>query len=275
MSLSSSYLVSAARSSSSRGWPARSTFGALEHVADPEYLVQLYETEPYLATCVTRFLRSPLRRAGGAMVITTKEHRAAIERALDLDEINVAAAERRGQYVFLDAAETLEAVLVDGSPEPQRFRRIVGRRVGGLCGRWSHVRAVGEMVSLLWRKGNQAASHAVEGQWDALRRRHEFTLLAAYRVDRSAEDLAGAALARVCASPARLLPPQRSLGADWLRSLRPPHAAVHERPASPTGRPTGRSTRPEASRVERAGRPRRLVRPVTLEAPEAVEAARG
>ena len=235
MSLSSSFTPVPAAPPSS-GWPLRSTFQALEHVTDTEHLVQVYETEPYLVTCVTRFVRDTLRRGGGAIVVATEEHRAAIEEALDNEELSVAAAKRRGKYVDLDARRTLDAVCFDGAADPERFRRIVGARLAELSRRWTHVRAFGEMVPLLWREGRHAAAHALEEQWQAARREHGFALLSGYPVDALADDFARAALARVCCTDARVLPPQRSLPEGFLAGLTAAGAEGTARARSPRGR---------------------------------------
>ena len=51
---------------------------------------------------------------------------------------------------MLDAAETLSKLMVDGAPDPRRFRELIG----GLMARVGHegrrIHAFGEMVTMLW-----------------------------------------------------------------------------------------------------------------------------
>ena len=224
MSLSSSYLtVPAQRPQSS--WPARSAFQALDDVADAEHLVQLYETEPYMIACVSRFLGASLRAGGGAFVVTTPAHREAIEAALDLEEICVGAASRRGQYVAVDAERTLDSLGADGNTNAAAFRHRVGKRLGELSRRWRHVRVFDETDAILWREGRHGDAAALEREWNAARRRHRFVRLSTYPTCGLSDDFARAAFARLCAGAVRVLPPQRSIGPGVLRALRAPRGA--------------------------------------------------
>ena len=205
---------------SGAGWPARTTFSALEQVADTEHVVQFYETDPFLVACVSRFVRGPLRRGSGAVVIATSEHLAELEKSLDLEELSVEVAGRRGQYVGLDAEEILDAVLVDGLPDARRFRRIVGKHVAVLASRWARVAAFDQMAGVLWQQGRPEAAQMLHEQWRGLARTHRFALLSAYPVAEIADDRARAALVRMCSAYGRVLPPQRSGRMERDRSLR-------------------------------------------------------
>ena len=205
---------------SASGWPARTTFSTLEHVADTEHVVQFYETDPFLVACVSRFLRDPLRRGRGAIVIATSAHLAELERSLDLEELSLEVAGRRGQFVGLDAEETLDALLVEGLPDAKRFREVVGAHLAALGSRWSRVSACGEMAGLLWARGRPEAAQMLQEQWRALARSHRFALLSAYPVGAVTDDRSRAALVRMCSAHGRVLPPQRSSRVDWDRLLR-------------------------------------------------------
>ena len=79
--------------------------------------------------------------------------------------------------MLLDARETLELFMVDGSPDPFRFHTQVARLVTE-AGR--PVRAFGEMVALLWDDGNVAGAIELEGLWNDLLQHQRFTLLCGY-----------------------------------------------------------------------------------------------
>jgi CheY-like chemotaxis protein len=240
---------------SAAGWPARATLSTLERVADAEHVVQLYESDRFLVACVGRFLREPLRQGGGAMVIATVEHRAPLERALDLEELSVDAAGRRGQYVHLDADETLRAILVDGFPDHRRLRDVVGTRLAALASRCSRVSVFGEMAGLLWNRGSHDGAQMLHEQWRALSRMHRFALLSGYPVGAIADEQSAAALVRMCSAYGRVLPPQRSSRVDWdevrgraYRARRPvgAGAAVED---SPPALPASVSSAPGRRRV--------------------------
>ena len=206
-------LEASTRSSGAPTVPAPSSL--LDHEVGTEHLVQFYETESFLAACVGRFLRGALSADGGAVVIATAEHLAAIQAALDLEEPSATAARERGQLVWLDAAETLDALLVDGIPDPARFEQAVETRLAALGRRWGSVHAFGEMVALLWKEKRRDAAYALEDLWNAAAERHRFALLCAYPIQEFGEDLSGPAFARVCACHSRVLPPERAHTSTW------------------------------------------------------------
>lgn len=215
----------------------------MEHVADAEHLVQLFETAPYLVACVSRFLGDSLRAGGGAFVIAEPEHRQGIEAALDLEEICVGAASRRGQYLALDRERTLEWITAGGRADAAGFRRSVGKRLAELSRRWHHVRVFDGMDALLWQEGRHGEAATLEREWVAAGRRHRFARLSAYPACGLSDDFARVAFSRLCAGPVRVLAPQRSIQPDVLRALRAPRAA-----------PPRRRRRPEPRRRAEAGR---------------------
>jgi hypothetical protein len=83
---------------------------------------------------------------------------------------------------MLDAEETLERFMDGDMPDVARFLDVIG----GALFRASRarpkrfLRAYGEMVDVLWRRGNRRAAIAVEGLWNELAREHAFSLLCAY-----------------------------------------------------------------------------------------------
>jgi hypothetical protein len=82
--------------------------------------------------------------------------------------VDVEAARERGQMTVLDAEELLSRFMRDGMPHPPTFlglaADIVGQARAG--GRYPRVRWWGEMVNLLWERGNVAASMKLEDLFD-------------------------------------------------------------------------------------------------------------
>lgn len=197
----------------------------MEHISGAEHLVQLYETEPYLVACASRFLGDSLRAGGGALVLAAPEHRRGIESALDLEEISVGAASRRGQYLVLDPERALDLITADGRPDAAAFRHSVGKRLAELSRRWHQVRVFDETGPLLWQGGRHREAAALEREWGAAGRRHPFARLSGYPACGLTDDFARSAFSRLCAGPVRVLPPQRSIEPNVLRALRAPRAA--------------------------------------------------
>jgi signal transduction histidine kinase/ActR/RegA family two-component response regulator len=202
---------------SAREWTARETVGLSVQELAPhagwgemngsDHFVQFYETDEFLVDSLGGYIGAGLMGDESCIVVATDAHREALEERLQADGLNVAASRARGQYVSLDAAETLAKLLVDEEPEPGRFHEIIGDIVtcasaGGRKG----VRIFGEMVALLWAEGRYDSAIRLEELWNDLRKTHSFQLLCGYPMDK----LGGAALAEplhhVCVGHSRVIP---------------------------------------------------------------------
>ncbi len=164
-----------------------------------EHLVQFYEDSQTLVETLDGFIGGALRAKGAGVVIATREHLDALESTLTAGGIDLAAAQRNGQYIALEAGETLNQILANGWPQPDLFRVRVGTLIDKAQARWGSVRAFGEMVGLLWEGGAQGAALRLEGLWNELGRTQQFALLCGYHVSQLRQgdrQLIG----RICAS---------------------------------------------------------------------------
>jgi anti-sigma regulatory factor (Ser/Thr protein kinase) len=93
-------------------------------------------------------------------------------------EPDVAGDDHR--LVLLDAATTLTTLLVDGAPDRSLLVEGLGALVGQLASEGRPVRAVGEMVALLWADGNVAGAFGLESAWNELADELRFSLLCPY-----------------------------------------------------------------------------------------------
>lgn len=159
--------------------------------ADPEaHFVQLYGSDDRLLTRnVTRFLAEGLRRGDGLITVASPEHSGSIARQLG-DERGYSRAVLEGQLVFLDAQTTLDRLMVDGRPDAELFQNIIGGGVQEVQMRAGHtgVRAYGEMVGLLWKRGEYVAAVELEQLWNRLLRSSNIRLFCGYPIDVFSED---------------------------------------------------------------------------------------
>ena len=139
--------------------------------------VHLYGSDDELVRSVADSFQAALAAGGATLLVATAAHRRAIEadlaaRGVDLD---------RHDHLALDAHVTLEALLVDGVPDPGRFAEIVASVVAGLCATRSGVTIYGELVGLLWDRGEVLAALLIEDLWNELGNRLSFALSCGYR----------------------------------------------------------------------------------------------
>jgi len=167
----------------------------LQHPAH-DHLVQVYRDRDFLAEAVTHYLREGLRLGEAGLVIARPENR------------RLFAAGLRGANAvhMLDADQTLAAFMVDGMPEWKAFQRVCGGAIRELRLQYPGVRAYGEMVDILWQRGERTAALRLEDFWNDLRREQPFSLLCAYAMDPLQADAYGGALESVCRCHTHLIP---------------------------------------------------------------------
>jgi hypothetical protein len=164
-----------------------------------DHIVQVYQDEDFLDEAVSEYMRPGLDAGEAAILIAVPEHRT---RFASL------AGERvqHGQIVLLDADETLGTFMRDGMPDWQAFHEIVGGAIAGLRLEYPAVRAYGEMVDVLWRRGNREAAIRLEEHWNELMKLQTFSLFCAYRMDPLDAGSYGGALERICGCHTHLIP---------------------------------------------------------------------
>jgi hypothetical protein len=145
--------------------------------------VHFYDRPSSLVDRVCEFVREGFRADDAAIIICTPEHLQSIDACLETRGFDLNALRESGQYVALDAAQTLDLFIVNGRPDRQRFSDVVGGQLLRTHAAYPRVRAFGEMVALLWAAGNSRAALELEDMWNELLGHHPFSLLCAYPLD--------------------------------------------------------------------------------------------
>jgi signal transduction histidine kinase/CheY-like chemotaxis protein len=173
---------------------------------EAEHFVQFYETDVFLLNSLGGFVSAGLKAGDACIVIATKAHREALEERLTAQGLDVAAAVASGQYLALDAAETLSQFMVNGQPEPSRFAEIIGDILARAALGGRRVRAFGEMVALLWAEDNQAGAIRLEELWNDLQKTNFFSLFCAYPMNGFGGEEFFEPLGHVCARHSSVIP---------------------------------------------------------------------
>lgn len=144
--------------------------------------VKFYADDASLCGTVSAFLTENLAGGLPAILIATAAHEAGILQVLGGRSVNWEKAVRDGVLVLRNAESTLDAFMVDGRPDKQLFERQVGALIGSHSARHNGapVRAYGEMVDVLWKRGDRQAAIELEALWNELAARHRFALLCGY-----------------------------------------------------------------------------------------------
>lgn len=148
------------------------------------HAVQFYHYDTYLLDALGGVIGEAVCTGGAALVIATEAHREGLEQCLRTRGLNLAAIRERGRYAALDAEEILSKFMLNGQPDAGRFAQIIGDLIecakANVEGDHRRITVFGEMVALLWMRGQGDAAIQVEKFWNGLAQKHSFTLRCAY-----------------------------------------------------------------------------------------------
>ena len=141
--------------------------------------VHFARTHEHAVAAVVDMVCDAIDSGRAVVLVATGLHRRWIE-----DELHQRGVSAEELHV-LDAATTLAALLVDGTPNRERFRSMVGACVADVAGRTpAGVSVYGEMVGLLWERGDAVAAMRLEHFWNELQQEIPFSLMCGYLLDR-------------------------------------------------------------------------------------------
>lgn len=143
--------------------------------------MHFYADDRALASSVADYVIDGLCAGQGVLFIAQPTHATAFRDCLAAGGVDA------GDSVHvLDASATLERVMDDRLPDPERFAEVVGGALREASEGRSGVRAYGEMVESLLRQGNVVGAFALEELWNELACELPFSLYCAYHDDLAA-----------------------------------------------------------------------------------------
>jgi len=172
------------------------------------HAVQFYKDGASLARTVARFFEEGLNAGQPAVMIATPSHARAILRALSASGCNVPSLRRTGQLQTLDAEKVLASFMPGATLDPVLFKSNVGDLIERLYDgeKPSSIRAYGEMVDLLWQRGNADGAIRLEILWNQLASHYSFSLMCGYAVGQFYKETRDPRYAEVCAQHSHVLP---------------------------------------------------------------------
>jgi signal transduction histidine kinase len=171
-----------------------------------QHLVQFYESEDYLLMMLTQFVATTLRNGEAGVVVATEPHIRRLHTLLLNEEIDIHAASASGQLTMLDAPATMSKFMVNGKPDPERFRVLFGGLLGEIRSQWPSVRVFGEMVALTAEVNYDTATMDLEELWNDLLDSHDFSLCCAYPLHTFSNESTAGMLLDVCEKHSAVFP---------------------------------------------------------------------
>ena len=146
--------------------------------------VHFYDQDDALVARLRSIMSSAIETGNSVLIVATADHRRQLTAALERRHGNLGSLKIDGRLNFLDADETLALFMVNGRPERELFLVSVGELVkAAKLTAWNGHRGLtvfGEMVAVLWERGNSAGALELEALWNELLSDRAFHLHCAY-----------------------------------------------------------------------------------------------
>jgi hypothetical protein len=199
--------------------------GLLSDAAPRDHIVQLYQDQQFLNRAVCRFAAAALANGEGVILVPTIAHWDAFRPRLEAEGVDVKAAQNRGQLSIVDADDLMPGFMREAMPDAPLFlglaADVIARAHGD--GRYPRVRWWGEMVNILWERGEVAASMNLEDLFDQLADKHGIAIFCSFLMDNFNGDVHARMLPRLGENHSHLIPVE-----DYARLERAVSEALRE-----------------------------------------------
>jgi hypothetical protein len=199
--------------------------GLLSNAAPRDHIVQLYQDQQFLNRAVCRFAASAITNGEGVILVPTIAHWDAFRPRLEAEGIDVKAAQDRGQLTVVDADDLLPTFMRDAVPDSPVFLGLAQNIVKDARreGEYQKVRWWGEMVNILWERGDTGASMGLEDLFDQLAEEQNIAIFCSFVMDNFNGDVHTRMLPRLSENHSHLIPVE-----DYNRLERAVSAALRE-----------------------------------------------
>jgi hypothetical protein len=186
------------------GWVTSSNEVFWGEIAPCEHVVQIYENDEGFLDLLTGFVSGGINAGECAVVIATAAHLTALDKRLASLGYSVPSLISKTQYLPLDAEETLSKFMVNDWPDENLFNKVISEVIVKAKGNSRKVRAFGEMVAILWAKGQVGATVRLEHLWNKFCENDAFSLFCAYPKSGFTEDAAESVM-HICSAHTKMI----------------------------------------------------------------------
>ena len=177
------------------------------NAAPCDHIVQLYQDQDFLNRAVCRFAGAAITNGEGVILVPTPSHWHGIRPRLEAEGVDVAAARRRGQLTVVDSDEFMPSFMRESMPDSPVFLGLAADVIGeARSGRYQKVRWWGEMVNVLWERGDVAASMNLEDLFDQLAHQHDIAIFCSFLMDNFNGEVHAQMLPRLGMNHSHLVP---------------------------------------------------------------------
>jgi hypothetical protein len=205
----------------------------LAHATPHDHIVHLYQDQNFLNRVVCRFAAAALANGEGLILVPTLAHWEEFRPRLAAEGVDIKGAQQSGQLTVVDADELLPRFMGRALPDGPMFLGLAGEIIARTraAGRFTNVRWWGEMVNVLWERGDVAASMNLEDLFDQVSRERNVAVFCSFLMDNFNGDVHAHMLPRLGDNHSHLIPVEdygrlEAAVADALREVVGPDEAI-------------------------------------------------
>ena len=161
-----------------------------------------YSDDRHLLDHATEFIGRSLKAGHSAIVVATETHRQSLLPRLQAYGVEVRSVVESERYLALDAADTLEEVLVNGELDAGRFLELMGEVVTisaeAATSESRRVVIFGETAQLLCARGSVEAVIQMEKLGNRISETYDVEILCAYSLVGATTQIDGSTFQRIC-----------------------------------------------------------------------------
>jgi hypothetical protein len=187
-----------------KDWSQTSSKVFWGEIAPCDHVVQIYENDEVFIDLLNGFVSGGITTGDCVVVIATAAHLKSLNSRLKNAGFNVADLTLRNQYIPLEAEETLSRFMVNDWPDENLFNQMVSDLIARAKTGGRQVRAFGEMVAILWAKGQVGATVRLEHLWNKFCANEAFCLFCAYPQSGFTQD-ASESVMHICGAHSKMI----------------------------------------------------------------------
>ena len=187
-----------------RDWSHRSSKDFWGEIAPSEHVVQIYENDKVFLVLLHGFVTEGFNTGDCVIVIATLSHLQALSKKLSDSGFNPSELEARKIYFPLEAEVILSKFMVNDWPDESLFNKVITDLILNAKIGVRQFRAFGEMVALLWARGQIGATVRLEHLWNKFCVNQAFCLFCAYPQSGFTQN-AGESLAHICQAHSKMI----------------------------------------------------------------------
>ena len=173
-------------------------------IAPCEHVVQIYENDEVFLNLLCGFVSDGVLKGDSVIVIATTSHLESLRDRLKRLGHKVETLVATSKYIPVDAGHMLSRFMVNDWPDETLFNYVISDVIGRAKENGRQVRAFGEMVALLWGKGQVGATVRLEHLWNKFCENEAFCLFCAYPRNGFTQD-ASESVMHICSAHSKMI----------------------------------------------------------------------